>query len=785
MKHIVRRLAALTLTLSLSVTAFASSLGEALRQDTLPLTHQSSLTESTYLDENGLIRKEAVVTYTPGETLLPQVVYGSTLYGKTAMDAMEKYPDSWGFSVVAGINGSFFDMANGIPYGCVITGGCVRSSGNLEAVGFRADGSAVIGVPDLSVSLQFPGREAPVEIHVNKVLTKSNGMVLYTRDYDSRTKNTTAAYNIVLQPDTPDLLLGSTLTCTVTDIVADTADCPIPEGGFVLSMAAETDYLTTLETLLMPLVPGDTLPLTISAGEGWLDVDSACAGMEMLVQDGVAAEDFTLSTAKGRNPRTAVGLKEDGSLIFYTVDRADGSVGMTLKELAVRMTELGCVTALNLDGGGSTAIRALYPGMAATQTVNTPDEGTLRKCANFLFLTRPKSEAGEATMLFAYPHNAVALPGGQIPLTVTATDADYVTAAVPEIIAYTAEGGILEEGIFTAQVPGDATVTMESETASGSVTIRVLESPDTITVTAEEGKIPETLISRETLSLTAKATFAADPVYAADTCFVWTSDSAIGVVDEEGLFTANTVYVPTTGVITCTAGETQTQITVTVLPDNPFPDTETHWAKDYVRTMYDAGILRGSDMDGIPHFRPDDNMTRQEFIVSLVRYLGGEPVVTELPFQDTDKIAPWALEAVTTAYATGILTGSQTADGLYCNPTAPITRQEAMVILSRTLPAEEVPTEFTVTTDPGENNTTPDDEFFDEVTETPPAIETPDPLAVFPDADAVAPWAKDGLSRMVELGIISGMSDGTLNPTGSVTRAQVAKMLAVMQTLPT
>lgn len=779
MKHIFRRLAALTLSLSLSVTAFASSLGTALRQDTLPLSTHSSLTQSTYRDDAGTVRKEAVVTYTAGSDLLPQVVYGSTLYGKSAMDVMEAYPDSWGFSVVAGVNGSFFDMSNGIPYGCVITGGAVRSSGNLEAVGFRADGSAIIGVPSLSVTAQFPGREAPMEIHVNKTLTRSNGMVLYTRDYDSHTKNTIPAYNVVLQPDAPDLLLGATLTCTVTEVVADTADCKIPEGGFLLSMAAESDYAATLETLLKPLAPGDTLSLSVSIDEAWLDVDSACAGMELLVRDGVAQESFALSTARWPNPRTAVGLKEDGSLVFYTVDKANGSAGLTLKELALRMQELGCVTALNLDGGGSTAIRALYPGMTGTHTVNTPDEGVLRKCANFLFLTRPKAEPGAAAHLFAYPHNAMALPGGQVPLTVTATDETYLTAPVPENITYTAEGGVLDSDVFTAQTPGDAVITMESETASGSVTIRVLESPETIALSPEDGgKLPETLLSRDTLALTASATYAADPVYTQDTSFIWTCDSAIGTVDETGLFTAATVYVPATGVISCRAGETEQTLTLTVLPDNPFPDTETHWARDYVRTMYDAGVLNGSPLDGIPHFRPDDNMTRQEFVVSLIRYLGGEPVAAELPFADAQDIAPWALESVTTAYALGFLTGSQTESGLYCNPTAPVTRQEAMVILSRTLPQPVTEAE------PAPEELPAEEPVLEELPEEAPAeepAEEPDPLAAFPDADAVAPWAADGLRRMVSLGIISGMSDGTLSPMGFVTRAQVAKLLAVMQ----
>lgn len=57
----------------------------------------------------------------------------------------------------------------------------------------------------------------------------------------------------------------------------------------------------------------------------------------------------------GSAPRTAVGLKRDGSLVMYTIDgRQSGySIGATLTQVAERMSSSGCVTALSLDGGGS------------------------------------------------------------------------------------------------------------------------------------------------------------------------------------------------------------------------------------------------------------------------------------------------------------------------------------------------------------------------------------------------------------------------------------------------
>ena len=58
-----------------------------------------------------------------------------------------------------------------------------------------------------------------------------------------------------------------------------------------------------------------------------------------------------------RHPRTAVGMKADGTVLLVVVDgRTSAGVGMTLDALAQHMVNLGAVDAMNLDGGGSTTL---------------------------------------------------------------------------------------------------------------------------------------------------------------------------------------------------------------------------------------------------------------------------------------------------------------------------------------------------------------------------------------------------------------------------------------------
>lgn len=99
-----------------------------------------------------------------------------------------------------------------------------------------------------------------------------------------------------------------------------------------------------------------------------------------LVQNGV--KDLTgsskFSHSNSYNPRTFIGQKANGDILFMVCDgrgKAD-STGLTASQQADVCLELGCVTAINLDGGGSSTLE--YMGSIK----NTPTDGSLRKVSN-------------------------------------------------------------------------------------------------------------------------------------------------------------------------------------------------------------------------------------------------------------------------------------------------------------------------------------------------------------------------------------------------------------------
>jgi hypothetical protein len=71
-----------------------------------------------------------------------------------------------------------------------------------------------------------------------------------------------------------------------------------------------------------------------------------------------------------RNPRTAVGVRADGTVLLLVVDghRHGTSVGMTIEELRQVMGKLGAKDAINLDGGGSSAM------VLRERLVNSPSD---------------------------------------------------------------------------------------------------------------------------------------------------------------------------------------------------------------------------------------------------------------------------------------------------------------------------------------------------------------------------------------------------------------------------
>jgi len=106
---------------------------------------------------------------------------------------------------------------------------------------------------------------------------------------------------------------------------------------------------------------------TFPAGGSKYEAKTGIGGGPILVKDGQyvnshEAELYDTSSGIGpviNNPRTAIGSTSDNKLILFVCEGRNmtpDTPGFTLEETARIMMDLGCVEAVNLDGGGSTCM---------------------------------------------------------------------------------------------------------------------------------------------------------------------------------------------------------------------------------------------------------------------------------------------------------------------------------------------------------------------------------------------------------------------------------------------
>lgn len=462
--------------------------------------------EKIYAQQDGVTAHGYLFTYTPGGTTLPILTYGSYVYGRESTSSMVKLEqtldDRNDTRLVGAINGDFFSMQTGIPLGVMIDGGEILTSDAGErAFGIRADGSYLIGTPALQITLQRTAADGVVQTlpvaHINKYPAVW-GAYLCTPAHGKTTHSTVAGTEYVFRLDEGIFSVGGTVRATLTEKRENTKDSEIPADGFVIYL----DPACTQAKAYSALVVGETVTLSVTAAEGWEDVTFAIGGGDILVADGVARthdDDYKETDhAKTANPRTAVGYTADGRLCFFAVDgRTASSRGMTLPELAETMAGLGCIGALNLDGGGSTTV--LVRGQDdRLSLMNVPTDGGERKISNAVLFADTAVSDG-------IPYFAVLTPDDPLIFGDAPIDFDcvlYDRSLTPVTfdgaqITWSAVGGTVDEnGVFvpdgtdrrTMSVTAEVHLTMQvpSESTAEPGTEQEEEQEQVLVLTASE-----------------------------------------------------------------------------------------------------------------------------------------------------------------------------------------------------------------------------------------------------------------------------------------------------------
>ncbi len=702
--------------------------------------------------------------YTPNEEAVPVVINGESLWGTRTITQAMSYMTNNGLRPLIGINADYFSFKTGIPMGTSVMNGEIATSANgyIDAVGFRSDGTGFIRGLNLNTTVYHGEKSANVEC-INKWYTKDyTPIAILTDKFGATTKTSSECLFLVCSPAEGSLSIGKTLTLTVDDKFEYNGDVSIPQGKIILLInktGYENDY-----NFLNEIGVGESISVTNTAlddSEGIWETAYNAIGTSAgrLLKDGEIGSGFESGTA----PRTAVGIKADGNIIFYVLDgRQTGhSYGAQAATLAKRLKELGCVDALNFDGGGSSVMAGIMPGSSDWKIINMPSDGSPRACANYLFLRDNRQYTGIPRYI----------------KTDNVANKNFVsgTSTRMNIVSVYDTGNYKLDGLQNAEIrlendggssyidsdnvihfEGTGTVYVNVVTENGiiySEQYASYETPDDIKLydSGTWKEITELYCpdGEYSVDLAAAPSVNGIELNTQDNAYEWSVVGDIGTIDRNGVFTLSQNG-GKAGKIVVKIGNLKKEFNVfrsdySNETETGFADINGHWAQSTIVIMAEEGILNGYKENGRMYFKPDNYMNRAEFAKMICAFSGidsADYADTQLVFGDSGDIPLWARDYVKAMYEMGIIKGRANDDGTYTfAPFENISRAEAMTILGRII----------------------------EDTET--------AQLNFADNADIPDWAAESMRKLLGVGIINGYSDNTIKPQNNIKRAEAAVML--------
>lgn len=549
------------------------------------------------------------------------------------------------------------------------------------------------------------------------------------------------------------LKVNGTLELVVTEVLRSDQPMPMGKDEYILTAADESELGWVFDTFQV----GDRITLTTTCDDPVLSTAQwACGVGDIMVKDGVMTDPANWTYMKdGRQPRTAMGLKPDGTLVFYAVDgrRAGHSAGLTQMDLTTELQRQGCTWVANLDGGGSTALSAWIPGQGAVAIQSRPSDGTPRRCATYLLLVTAAGD-GTADRLALAQEGQVLLTGTSLVLPQTVAVDTGLSPVSTDLtgLSVTSQTGLgtVSEGVYTAGPQGGTdTLLLQAGELTGTAQLHLVDHLTQMQVgrTGTEGTLASLRVfTGARVDLSISGSYWGREALRGFGAETWTVEGDVGTVDPTGRFVA--AMRPTEGTITCTVGGLSQTILVTVVDrhEDIQPD---HWAYAAVDYCYEKGIVGGVSLT---KFGRDNPIRRGDFIQMLYNAMGRPPIEEGTSFLDVEPSA-YYYQAISWAQAMGLATG--VGDGNFA-PGDPLTREQAFTLLYRFLASQGVPL-----TD-GEAA----------------ALET------FTDGGQVADYAKIPAATLVGVGLVGGSGD-RLNPQNTLSRAEMAMLLyRVMEFAP-
>ncbi len=279
---------------------------------------------------------------------------------------------------VAAVNGDFFDVTDrdlpdagdevgGIIQNCVLlhTPEVAHEQVNLNdgTVTNGLNWNATLDVDGTSVAISEINQELPMSyLNVDVPLA---GTLLYTAQYALSTPSAPNRVNYEFVRDGGSASSTAINTTSELELVAET---PKP----VRVSPDHIDISAPLSTALAELSIGDAISMTTTSTAGCNNI----GGHPILLNNGVVGPINRADTYMATPcARTVVGWTASGETLIMSVGGTDTKSGATMYQLVTLLLSQNVVTALDLDGGGSTSLYAdghlIYPRTTTERPVST------------------------------------------------------------------------------------------------------------------------------------------------------------------------------------------------------------------------------------------------------------------------------------------------------------------------------------------------------------------------------------------------------------------------------
>lgn len=243
---------------------------------------------------------------------------------------------------IVAINGGFFKPQTGVPLGALMIDRRVLTGPIYNRVGmaiFEEGNKTSFKMDNIVFDINAYTKNHTLKIdNINQPRMLSTHVLLYTSDWGTQSPVAPShCYNILIQGNKVVKVSANPIILEQDDIVI--------QGS---------------KEKMLELVRDKEIYIKLKLQDGLKDAKHIIGAGPYLVKDSqiyVDVKTQKLQAIGGKNPRSAIGYKKDGTFIIVTVDgREQSSVGMTLFELATLMKNLGCEYAMNFDGGSSSAM---------------------------------------------------------------------------------------------------------------------------------------------------------------------------------------------------------------------------------------------------------------------------------------------------------------------------------------------------------------------------------------------------------------------------------------------